>query len=76
MRNSNFEIRELGHRSGDGLDIALFWNSETNDVFVVVEDQRDGTAFKLDVDGADALDAFRYPFAYVRTDDCCEALAA
>ena len=76
MRNSTFEIRELGHRCGDGLDITLFWNSETNHVFIVVEDQRDGKAFKLDVDAADALDAFRHPFAYVRGDDYSEALAA
>jgi hypothetical protein len=76
MRNSTFEARELGHRTGDGLDITLFWNSETNDVFVVVEDERDGKAFKLDVDAADALDAFRHPFAYVRSDDYDEALAA
>jgi hypothetical protein len=76
MRHSPFEIRELGHRSGDGLDIRLFWNSETNDVFVVVEDERDGKAFKLDVDAADALDAFHHPFAYVRSDNSYEALAA
>ena len=76
MRNANVEIRELGHRRGDGLDITLFWNSETNDVFIVVEDQRDGKAFKLDVDAADALHAFRHPFAYVRSDHYYEALAA
>jgi hypothetical protein len=76
MRTCETEVRELGHRSGDGLDITLFWNSDTNDVFVVVEDQRDGRAFKLDVDAADALDAFRHPFAYVRSDDHYEALAA
>lgn len=76
MRTSEIEIRELGHRYNDGLDITLFWNPGTNDVFVVVEDQRDGKAFKLDVDAADALDAFRHPFAYVRSDDAYEALAA
>jgi hypothetical protein len=63
---SEIEVRELGHRHNDGIDVTLFWNSRTNDVFVVVEDQRDGKAFKLDVDGAQALDAFHHPYAYVR----------
>lgn len=76
MRTSETEIRELGQRQNDGLDITLFWNSESGEVFVVVEDQRDGKAFKLDVDAAHALDAFRHPFAYVRDDGYAEALAA
>jgi hypothetical protein len=66
---TEIELRELGHRHNDGLDITLFWNAETDDVFVVVEDQRDGKAFKLDVAATDALDAFRHPFAYVRDDE-------
>ena len=63
-----FPIRELDHRTNDGIDVRLFWNSRTNHVFVAVEDQRSGMAFELIVSGADALDAFRHPYAYGGSD--------
>jgi len=57
-------IRELDHRSNDGIDVTLRWNARTNQVSVAVEDERLGESFELDVDPANALDAFRHPFAY------------
>jgi hypothetical protein len=66
---SEIRIRELAHRHNDGIDVGLFWNSHTDDVFVVVEDQRDGKAFELRVDAADALDAFHHPYAYALVDE-------
>lgn len=58
-------IHELDHRINDGIDVTLLWNSITNRVSVVVEDQRTGELLELDVvDPKDALIAFCHPFAY------------
>ena len=57
-------IRELDHRTNDGLDVRLLWNSRTNQVFVAVEDPRSGDLFEVTVSGADALDAFHNPYVY------------
>jgi hypothetical protein len=57
-------IRELDHRTSDDIEVRLLWNSRTNQVFVAVEDLRSGELFEVTVRGADALDAFRHPYAY------------
>ena len=57
-------LRELDHRSSDGIDVRLLWNSQTNRVCVAVEDQRHGELFEFRVAGADALEAFRHPYAH------------
>ena len=59
---------ELDHRTNDGIDVTLLWNPRTNHVFVVVEDQRSAESFELEVEAADALNAFRHPFAYANND--------
>lgn len=61
-------IRELDHRTNDGIDVRLLWNSRTNHVFVAVEDHRNGRSFELPVSGAHALDAFHHPYAYGASD--------
>ena len=61
-------LRELDHRTNDGIDVTLLWNPRTNHVFVVVEDQRSAESFELEVEAADALNAFRHPFAYANND--------
>jgi hypothetical protein len=61
----NTAIRELDHRTNDGIDVRLLWNSRTNHVFLAVEDRRSGESFELIVPGADALDAFHHPYAYL-----------
>jgi len=57
-------IRELDHRQANGIGVALLWDSETNRVFVTVDDARQGYSLELDVEPGDALDAFHHPFAY------------
>ncbi len=57
-------VRELDYRLSDGIEVRLLWNSRTNQVFVAVEDRRSGDLFEVTVRGADALDAFRHPYAY------------
>jgi hypothetical protein len=60
------EVRELDRRAGDGIHVALLWNSQTNRVWVTVEDDRTGEWFELEVDSADALSAFHHPYAYAQ----------
>jgi hypothetical protein len=69
-------IRELDHRSGDGIDVRLLWNSRTNRVSLAVEDLRSGEAFVLDVPGSDAREAFTHPYAYAQRGRPDVALAA
>jgi hypothetical protein len=58
------ELRELARRRSVGSDVVLSWSPETRRVFVDVEDELEG-AVRLLVDGADALDAFNHPYAYL-----------
>jgi hypothetical protein len=60
------EIRELDYRSGDGIAVTLLWEPEKDRVVVAVEDERTNDRFRIRVDAADALDAFRHPYAYDR----------
>jgi hypothetical protein len=69
-------IRELDHRSSDGIDVRLLWNSRNNRVSVAVDDHHTGETFVLDVPGGQARDAFMHPYAYIHGDGRDEALAA
>lgn len=74
-------IRELDRRVNDGFDVSLLWDSDTGRVFIAIEDERHAEWITMDVDPADALEAFHHPFAYSRSDidrdsqrlsACCE----
>jgi hypothetical protein len=69
-------IRELDRRTHDGIDVRLLWNSQTDQVSVVVEDQRGGMSFEFEVEPADARAAFRHPFAYAGPYQVDQPLAA
>jgi hypothetical protein len=56
--------RELDHRSNDGLEVALHWQPATNRISVSVFDSKTGDDFDLEVDPAEAMDAFHHPYAY------------
>jgi hypothetical protein len=73
---AEIEAYELDHRSNDGIDVTLFWDSRTNEVFVAVEDERRGDSFKVGVNPADALDAFHHPYAYADRVDVAYAFVA
>jgi hypothetical protein len=60
------DIRELDHRSSDGLEITLFWSASTNHVFIAVKDEHQGASIEIEVDPAHARDAFLHPFAYAQ----------
>lgn len=57
-------LRELDHRTNDGIEVQLLWDPRTDRVSVALTDARSGEMLHFDVDGADALDAFRHPYAY------------
>jgi hypothetical protein len=69
-------MKELDHRTGNGLDVRLLWQSATNQVFVEVNDERTARAFTLSVAPHEAREAFMHPFAYVPGDVDWELVAA
>ena len=56
--------RELANRCEDGLEVRLWWSRSARRVQVTAADHRRGNHVVFEVEGADALDAFRHPFAY------------
>jgi hypothetical protein len=61
---NGLSTHELDHRSNDGLEVTLLWEAETNRVKVAVFDTKSGDDFDIEVDPADAKDAFDHPYAY------------
>jgi hypothetical protein len=61
---ASWQTRQLDFRSTDGLEVTLHWQPETNRVSVSVFDAKTGDDFELDVEPADAMDAFHHPYAY------------
>ena len=57
-------LRELDHRSGDGLSIHLLWDPSDDSLTVTVEDSRTEEFFVIPVAAGGALEAFHHPFAY------------
>jgi hypothetical protein len=57
-------MRELAHRSNDGIDVTLFWYPGTDELTVCVSDERRGAYFEVEPEANDALDAFYHPYAY------------
>lgn len=57
-------LRELDHRSGDGIEVTLLWNPLTDSVSLQVLDTRSGEMFALPVAAGDELTAFHHPYAY------------
>ena len=55
---------ELAYRETGDIEVLLIWNRETDELVVSVSDVASGDAFALDVDSANALDAFYHPYAY------------
>jgi hypothetical protein len=55
---------ELDYRCGDGLEVWLLWTASRDRLFLRVHDAKLDESFEVDVDGAEAMDAFRHPYAY------------
>jgi hypothetical protein len=60
------ELRELARRTGDAIEVTLFWDPSADSVFVDVNDERQGRRLRIAVSNGNALDAFHHPYAYHR----------
>jgi hypothetical protein len=57
-------MKEIAHRTSDGIEVVLFWRRGDALLTVGVADERTGAYFEFDVEAAQALDAFHHPYAY------------
>ena len=58
-------LRELDHRTSDGIDVWLHWREQDNRVLVAVTDEKTGDRFVIEVpEGERVLDVFAHPYAY------------
>jgi hypothetical protein len=57
-------MTELAHRRNHDFDVALFWDTKNDELFVVVEDIGAGDRFSIAAPRTRALDVFQHPFAY------------
>jgi hypothetical protein len=57
-------MRELDHRTNDGIEVTLLWNEHTETLTVAVEDHRSATSFEIQPPADHALRAFHHPYAY------------
>lgn len=57
-------MKEIAHRTSDGIEVVLFWRRGDALLTVAVADERTGAHFEFDVEAAQALDAFHHPYAY------------
>jgi hypothetical protein len=58
------EMTELAHRRNHDFDVALYWDTSRDELFVVVEDISAGDRFSITAPRNRALDVFQHPFAY------------
>jgi hypothetical protein len=57
-------IRELAHRSDEGLEVSLLWKETTDELIVTVVDATSGELLEVAAQQENALDVFDHPFAY------------
>jgi hypothetical protein len=76
MHDIGEPIRELDHRTNNGITVTLLWNAQTNRLFISVLDMPDGPSLEFDVAPADALDACHHPYSYAKDNQHDGALAA
>jgi hypothetical protein len=58
-------LRELDHRSNDGIDVRLLWDPHADRVTLAVHDERSDESLELAVEAADAL-AWRRVILWLR----------
>ena len=57
-------MTELAHRRNHDFDVALYWDTSRDELFVVVEDISAGDRFSISAPRTQALDVFHHPFGY------------
>jgi hypothetical protein len=68
--------RELCSRAADGLQVTLLWDPAANRVRVAIVDDRLDSTLDLPVAAADAMRAFRHPYAYAAEHGLVDELVA
>ena len=58
-------VRELAQRVSGTDEVLLLWNPESDGVALSVRDLESGAGFHVDVEPANAMEAFYHPYAYV-----------
>jgi hypothetical protein len=64
QEEGEIEMTQLAHRRNHDFDVALYWDTNRDELFVVVEDIGAGDRFSIAAPRARALDVFEHPFAY------------
>lgn len=59
---------ELAARGGNGIDVALYWCRERDELIVCVVDDRSDAYFEIMAPRDRALDVFEHPYAYLAFD--------
>jgi hypothetical protein len=57
-------LRELAHRTADGIDVTLLWDPVDDRAFVAVVDSRNGIVFEVEVGDANPMQVYNHPYAY------------
>ena len=65
-------LLELARRKNDSVEIALFWNRDTDELTVCVGDEKRNSYFELSPRRDQALDCFYHPYAYAARDPLAE----
>jgi hypothetical protein len=60
--------RELARRHNDGVDVALFWHTATDELLVCVWDQRSDVRFELHPEPYMALEFYYHPYAHLASE--------
>jgi hypothetical protein len=62
-------IRELAHRSNNGVNVTLSWDAETDELLVSVYDERRDVYFEIQPERDFALDVYYHPYAHLGDGD-------
>jgi hypothetical protein len=57
-------FEELDYRESDGIEVWLLWDRASDEVVVVVADEKTNETFEVTTCGREPLDVFRHPYAY------------
>ena len=68
--------RELAYRKNDSLEVMLFWHQATDELTVIVSDERNGAHFELSAEPNQALDVFNHPYAHAAFQGLSRQLAS
>jgi hypothetical protein len=61
--------QELAYRTGDGIEVTLYWRPRDDELSVCVSDHRRGAYFVIRPEPDLALDVFYHPYSYVSASD-------